>query len=280
MAPKGKRKAKVAVAVAPSAPRGKTGPKAKVAVAVNTSAASSKRKAKDEEEGVDEELLGQQIVEDANDESSGRGRKKLRRRDTDGAVERVIEVRLQGRFSEEAINGTTNKVGLSVREYISAGLRENRLSQSYLNTAFWTSFFQEFQLHSRVCDELPDPDGSERPRNELLGKLAHCHDKNPATRTCEPLCNYLNFCSKLNYCELYGLIIGCQETPIVTKSMYRKVMLALLQCIARFDWGVAVSRFMHLPMMHGWFSVLVSKAYCMHAPSCFPFSDVWLTVLC
>lgn len=168
------------------------------------------------------------------DDSDKRGAKRrLGRRGTDDAVDRVIQEKLMGKFSEEAIVGTTNKKGQTPREYIAEAIRDNRGGKKHLSTGFWTAFFQEFALQRRDCDGLPDPDPAESVRDEVVEKLTCCHDPNPATRSVEPMISFLKHCGKLNYVEVFGIIRGCQESPAIVRSQYWKVMMAVLDYISR-----------------------------------------------
>ena len=154
---------------------------------------------------VDEMMLGEYLAA-----GSDQGcKRRLQRRDTDDAVQRAIDSKLTGRYSEEAINGCTNINGKCVREFILEAIRNCRQSQKHLSTAFWTDFFGEFALHSVVTDNLPEPDPDEEVRAEVIEKLSACHEPNPATRTTQPLISYLGFCDDLTYVELYGILLGC-----------------------------------------------------------------------
>jgi hypothetical protein len=167
-------------------------------------------------------------------QNAARGvKRRLNRRSTDEAVERVIMEKLTGRYSEESVSGKTNERGQSVREFIGEAIRENRSDKAKLGTAFWLKLFQEFSLEKKECDGLPNPDAGEAVRDEVIAKLTCCHDPNPATRSVEPLIGFLQFCSELQYVELYGLIMGCQESPTITKGQSTKLLLAILGCITR-----------------------------------------------
>jgi hypothetical protein len=167
-------------------------------------------------------------------EGSGRVPKRRQgRRDSDDAVERIIEEKLVGKFSQEAIHGTTNKDGLSVHEFIAQANDKIRGTGKKLATAFWTSFFQQFTLSKKECDELPDPDPTEEAGAPVLEAMSYCHDSNPAIRSVEPLLSHLRSCEPLKYVEMFGVIQGCQESPKVVKSQYWRVMQGLLGCITR-----------------------------------------------
>lgn len=169
-------------------------------------------------------------------------KRRLNRRDTEEAVERVIAEKLAGKFSEEAINGATNASGQTVREFISENVRELRGGKKHLSTSFWSGFFQQFALRRSECDLLPVPTAADEVvRDEVFQNLRQCHDPNPAMRSVEPLVAYLRSCPRLSHMELYGLINGCQECPTIVRSQYWKLMMAILGYIAR-RWGRLLPR--------------------------------------
>jgi hypothetical protein len=171
-------------------------------------------------------------VDDFAQIAAGGWQRRLPSRGTDEAVERVIMEKLTGRYSEESIGGKTNERGQNVREFIGKAIRENS-SDKALDMAFWLKFFQEFSLEINECDGLPTPDAGEAVRDEIIAKLTCCHDPNPYTRSVEPLIGFLQFCGELQYVELYSLIMGCQESPTITKGQSTRLKLAIAGCITR-----------------------------------------------
>ena len=160
-------------------------------------------------------------------------RRRLNRRDSDDQVERLIVSKLSN-FTSEAIEGTQSSDGVSIRDYLKGSLREFKNDKKRFNPRFWVTFFQKFPLKRSAAERLEMPEMVYGEiSDELLTCLAAAHSENPATRSVEPLERFLEHCGELTKPEVYGLLNGVMEGPMVTRQQSYRCLTAILGYIAR-----------------------------------------------
>lgn len=164
-------------------------------------------------------------------------RRRLERRDTDAAVDRVIESRLLKKFDLSVIEGARNSKGESIRQALGEQLRANRSTRKNLSSQFWTKLIADFRLNASVVDKLdePEPSDFELVSPQLVEKMSVARSDNPAARSSEPLERYLEDCPELRYVELYGILHVCVECPLVVRSASVRMLVAVLKYIARIS---------------------------------------------
>ena len=159
--------------------------------------------------------------------------RRVDRRDTEAQVDRVIQSRLAPQFPIEAINGVVNAKGEHVRTFIARHIRENRGSQRYLTSKFWTEFFAEFDLQVCMLNCMPQPCLEEEVDEQIVSALKVAHSDNPSKRSVEPIERLLETMRKPNYTEFYGLVAASQEAPTMTRHSSLRMKVAILGCISR-----------------------------------------------
>lgn len=88
-------------------------------------------------------------------------------------------------------------------------------------------------MGSQVFLDLPQPTDEEEPDEELLEYLGQAHDDNPVSRDARPLMKYLDSCAILSYSNLYMLLNGIVEGPLLSHSSAQKLQVAVLAYFAR-----------------------------------------------
>jgi hypothetical protein len=164
-------------------------------------------------------------------------RRRLERRDTDAAVDRVIETRLLKKFDLSVIEGARNSKGESIRQALGEQLRENRLTKKNLCSQFWTQLIADFKLSTSVVDKLDVPDSSdfELVSPQLIELITIARNENPAARSSLPLERYLEDCPELRYVELFGILHVCVECPLVVRSASVRMLVSVLKYVARIN---------------------------------------------
>ena len=193
---------------------------------------ASKRKAEVEVQssfGDDEEVPLASSVGSASSQKL----RRVDRRDTEAQVDRVIQSRLAPQFPIEAINGVVNARGEHVRTFIARHIRENRGSQRYLTSKFWTEFFTEFDLHVCMLNSMPQPGVEEDVDEQIVSALKVAHSDNPSKRSVEPVERLLETMRKPNYTEFYGLVAASPEARTMARHSSLRMNVAILVCIAR-----------------------------------------------
>ena len=170
-------------------------------------------------------------------------RRRLGRRDSDEQVGRLVKDKLENQFRSEVIEGALSKDGKHlVRPYIKAALKmicnekDSSGKKQNLGTKFWTQFYEDFpSLILGVVAFLPDPPfPPQGVREEIAAALEKAHDPNPSHRSSEQLERVLETLEvDLNETELFGLIQGSEESPVIRRSQALKMQVALMQYFAR-----------------------------------------------
>ena len=161
-------------------------------------------------------------------------RRRLNRRNTDEACERVIEDRLLPFYSRSLIEGAVNQKGEIIKKVIADHIRENRPSQERIATQCWTSIIETFDLNADAFDDIPDPDdGDGDARPSLVDKIAIAHHKSPAARKTGPLERYLEDVSDLSYTEIFGILQASVESHVLVRAASNRILFALTKYIAR-----------------------------------------------
>ena len=185
--------------------------------------------------------LASEALPDSDGPPTPSARRRLERRDTDAAVDRVIETRLLRKYDLSVIEGARNSKGESVRQALGEQLKANRSTKKNLSSQFWTKLISDFKLNTSVVDKLdePDPSDLEHVSPQLIEKMSIARSDNPAARSSEPLERFLEDCPELRYVELYGILHVCIECPLVVRSASVRMLVAVLKYFARIN-GLAI----------------------------------------
>jgi hypothetical protein len=159
-------------------------------------------------------------------------RRRLIRRDTEEQCMRLIKNQLQPLFGN-AVVGKIGKSGIGVVEYMMNMLRELKGESKYWTSKQWQDLYVEFDLAVKIEDKLDNPSAEEPVRDSLIVALKAPYSKNPAERSSEPVERFLETCPNLNMTEIYGLLIACAESPIVTKTIHAKLFVSIAKYFAR-----------------------------------------------
>lgn len=62
-------------------------------------------------------------------------------------------------IDEHIVKTRTNKDGTSVYDFIRNHVKAKNITNGRLSTAFWTRFWQEFDLTCDISSQLPQPQG-------------------------------------------------------------------------------------------------------------------------
>ena len=158
--------------------------------------------------------------------------RKLARRDTDDAADRVMEDRLYGFFDPSRVAGAVNRKGEKVADVIKHQIRVNRSTKKRLGTAFWTVLIDDFHLVSTALEDLPAPaDASVRKEFTTCLELARAN--NTSERSLGPFIDFLETVSDLTYGELFKCVRDSLQCPVVTPTNSTKMLMALTKYIAR-----------------------------------------------
>lgn len=168
---------------------------------------------------------------------SGSGPRRLKRWDSGQAVTRVMKDKLSG-FDPLEIAGAVGKTtGKSPKDYILDHLRQSKTQhRSYLASAFWVSFFGEFDLapvRFSAMASVDDSKAKEEINDELLTAVAHAHDPNPAQRRTDTILSYLEYSAACNLTELKFMISSSREGPTMIRKSSLKVLVHILKYIGK-----------------------------------------------
>jgi len=210
-------------------------PKNKAGVKKNlkpTAAAGSKRRL-----AADLRLKAGDPLEDLVDEdtSSAASKRRLGRRDTEDAVERLVTSRLARNIPADVLAGRRNNSGQSIRDILAEEVRKTRKNGGRLSSKFWSCLRTDFQLDLSVADLLPPGEdlSQEEMDSELLDRLNLIHHENPAARKSEPFIQYMGMCGELRYAEFALTLRAIQESSVVHRTASTKLSIAVLGYIAR-----------------------------------------------
>ena len=151
------------------------------------------------------------------------------------SVERIIQRKLLHVYGKLVIDCAKTTSGESVRQWISGKLDEKHGKGGNLTSNDWIQFDTDFKLgNTGIKDSLPGVVGNDGITTLLLEKLAAAHDKNPVTRSTEPLLRYLEFVEvDLNYAEIHGVTLASLKSPIITHQAQSAMLNALLTYLVR-----------------------------------------------
>jgi hypothetical protein len=160
-------------------------------------------------------------------------RRRLQRRHTEEQVKRLVKVNLEPKFGKQVL-AKVGKSGVGMFEYMCDVLRDLKGSDAYWTSANWVALYSEFGLQVSLEDKLEDPpltDGC--PSEALTYALSVAHSPNPADRSSEKVERFLENCEALNQTEVYGMLIACSESPVISKALHAKLFVAIAKFFAR-----------------------------------------------
>jgi hypothetical protein len=174
-------------------------------------------------------------LDDAMTPTNSSKRKRTNRRDVEGQAVRLAKLFLVPKFGQ-AIMGKVNKDGEKLLMVIQEKLVDLQLSNKYWTNQHWMEVYESFDLAVPIANKLAKPpDTDEPPRDELLEKLAVIHAKNPAERSGEPLEMYLmHLETDLSHREMFGVLVACGESPIVTRACHFRCYMAIVSYMGRW----------------------------------------------
>lgn len=175
----------------------------------------------------------QHVVDDSRQAKRSR---HLSRKTTEGQVDRIIKSKLSSYDSVELETAIGKTTKMSVADFIADGVRKNRGGNQYLNSRFWTSFHQEFDLGAQRFGNMQsedDAEGDESVSDEILECLLQAHSENPAARKPDALLSYLEYVGKCNLTELKVMINASKESHIVSRRSSEKMLMGLLKFIGK-----------------------------------------------
>ena len=119
-------------------------------------------------------------------------------------------------------------------EYMSEVLRSLKGSNAYWTSGHWQKLYIEFGLQASLeeCLEAP-PSTDACPSEALTFALGVAHSPNPADRSADKVERFLENCEELNQTEVYGMLIACMESPVISKSLHAKLFVAIAKIFAR-----------------------------------------------
>lgn len=161
-----------------------------------------------------------------------RKKRPLMRRETEAQTQRFIDRKLS-HVPASVLETVENCEGLKVRDYIAREVKRVRRSHGRLSSKFMVKLYDEYQLEATVFMGVPEPSEDESVDEELLDLLGQCHDENPVHRNHKPLAKYLQSCRRLSYTNLFGLLKGIVEGPLLSHSNAQKLQVSALEYFAR-----------------------------------------------
>lgn len=134
---------------------------------------------------------------------------------------------------------TTNSQCVSVFDYILKHVKEKKITNGRLSTAFWTQIWQEFDLSSDIPKSLPQPaeNAAEEIEEELLEAMELARARNLVERSPTALVRYLEKTGMLSKTALYGILCAVQIGPGFARAHATKLQVAVLQWFARRGGG-------------------------------------------
>ena len=181
----------------------------------------------------EEELAGAAYVFSDEDSEAPLKRRRLQRRDTEDAAERVMVEKLYPYYEKSYLQGLRNKSGDSPRQVIAAELHVLRPKKKNLTTKFWSNFFTMFPLKMGAVGLLADPPEGLGFADALVDALASAHNDNPAKRCPQDFISLLQTLDGLNEFEFHGVVAAIDESAKVKKCMALKMQMAFLQFVSR-----------------------------------------------
>jgi hypothetical protein len=127
---------------------------------------------------------------DEADRTPDGARRRLERRDTDEACERIKAKKLCS-YEPEWLNTVVGaKTFMSPHDYIGCEVRRLRPSGKNISTEFWQKFYIEFPRLVGMCCDMASEDDLVNPAaisDDVLEALSHPHHRNPKNR--KPNCS-------------------------------------------------------------------------------------------
>lgn len=173
------------------------------------------------------------------DRPAGTSKRRLGRRDTEDAVERLVMLRLGKTVPKEILEGRRNSKGQSIRDYIAEEIRSKRKVSGRLASRFWATLHTEFQLTSSAADLLEDDTmdvDKDSMNSELLDRLALLHHENPAARKLDPFLSFIGVAPELTYTELVLILRAIQEGAVILRKAATRLHMGVLAYIHRTAW--------------------------------------------
>ena len=159
-------------------------------------------------------------------------RRRLERRDCTEQCYRLAKDSLYPKFGEAAM-GKVNSEGKTVLEWMEDKMQVLKGDCKYWTARVWQELWEVFGLKAPINKSLPQPAKDVAPRAELLEKLSVVHAKNPVERSTDPLERFLEHARGLVESEMFGLLVACGESPIVSKAMHDRCFVAVLKYMGR-----------------------------------------------
>ena len=174
------------------------------------------------------------------DDEDGTNVRSLERRSSDEQVERYCERKLS-HVPDERMETLRDGENLSIKGFIKKELRQKRLVQGRLASAFTVILYTRFDLLTGTWDLLPKPVRSVRD-NELIEFLELCHDENPCLRSIKPLIGYLLGVKLLDQMNFIALLKGVLAGPLLAIEKAFRLQAAVLEYIARTEANIHFPR--------------------------------------
>lgn len=129
----------------------------------------------------------------------------------------------------------TNNDGASVFDYIRNHVKAKKITNGRVASAFWTKFWQEFDLSCDISAQLPQPTSGacDDIDEELVEAIEFARHPNPADRNPTSLVRYLEKAGMLSETALFGLLSSIQVGPGLARTHGMKLQVAALQYFAR-----------------------------------------------
>ena len=166
----------------------------------------------------------------AADDEGQKKRRQLDRRDTEEAVERYKQRKLN-HIPEGRLLTVRNAEGKTVDQHITDEIKSKRQSQGRLASAFLVSIYDQFNLYGDQFDDLPQPDGS-RINPDLEAAMEAAHDDNPVKKSIKPMLNLLarkEQCDEMNFT---ALLKSSSPGPLLVVKDAVRIQVAVFEWIA------------------------------------------------
>lgn len=162
-----------------------------------------------------------------------RPRRQLNRRDTDAAVDRIIQEHFSTLTKQET--DLITHEGMTLKKTLKAAKRDAKDNGNRITGASYHRLKEVYAIPRPGDEALQVQNSNETVQRALIEAVAIANSANPAKRSKQPLYNFFASCSDLNQKEIVGLLKSIESLNVVASAANRKHVLEVLKFLVNSE---------------------------------------------